>query len=377
VRGDGLRAARAAARLAPALILIAARGVAGQEARAYLDAGMSHALPPADVEADPATYAQLGGRLAVGPAFASLYGGLALDAESADWLGGVLGATLSPGGAGPLRLALTALATGFTLGDPTPYDALTGRLVPEARLALGGATATLRGYGGIGQSKVSDASTSQPGSVVSDLWMYGAGLELGGPLGPAYGWAGGEAYGTAGGDYFGAYAGAAGLLGGSVWTALVKYWGTPGDAELELQLSLGLPLGPRLALDVRAGRSGPDPLLNSPAGVDGSMMLSWKVLTPAAPRPLYTVSGGSQPVVTIRLERLEAETVSVIGDFSAWSPIAMRREANDWVAALTIEPGVYHFGFLVDGDWYLPENAPGQVSDEFGRRNATLVVPGQ
>ncbi|UCC71545.1 MAG: glycogen-binding domain-containing protein [Gemmatimonadota bacterium] len=365
----------AAAGLAALLVASLARSVAGQEVRVYLDAGAAHARPPADVEAEAATYAQLGGRLLVGPAFASLYGGLATDAGSADWLGGTLGATLAPGRLGPFRLTLSGLVTGFTLGEPTRYDALTGRLVPEARLTLGRATVTLRGYGGVGRSDVAERGASPPSSVESDLWMYGGGVELGGPLAFANAWAGGAAYGAAGGNYFAAYVGSAGALGRAVWTALVKVWDAPGDTELELEVGLAVPLGPRLALDVLAGRSGPDPLLGSPAGVDGSVTLSWNVLAPRAPSPLYTVSGGAQPAVTFRLERQGAETVSVIGDFSAWSPVAMRRDADAWVVEVTVEPGVYHFGFLVDGQWFLPDDAPGQVSDEFGRRNATLVVP--
>ena len=41
----------------------------------------------------------------------------------------------------------------------------------------------------------------------------------------------------------------------------------------------------------------------------------------------------------------------------------------------SLPPGVYHFGFRVDGEWYVPEDAPGRVSDGYGQVNATLVVP--
>ena len=40
-----------------------------------------------------------------------------------------------------------------------------------------------------------------------------------------------------------------------------------------------------------------------------------------------------------------------------------------------MESGAHHFGFLVDGEWFVPETATGRVSDEWGRVNATLVVP--
>jgi hypothetical protein len=70
--------------------------VSAQDTRVYVDAGVSHARPPADVDLDPATYALLGTRLFVGPAFGSLYGGLAMDSNSADWIDSQLGARYQP-----------------------------------------------------------------------------------------------------------------------------------------------------------------------------------------------------------------------------------------------------------------------------------------
>ena len=67
----------------------------------------------------------------------------------------------------------------------------------------------------------------------------------------------------------------------------------------------------------------------------------------------------------------------MIGDFSDWEPLEMQRQGNAWLARVPIEPGIYHFGFLVDGEWYVPENATGKVTDDFGRLNATLVVTAQ
>jgi hypothetical protein len=53
----------------------------------------------------------------------------------------------------------------------------------------------------------------------------------------------------------------------------------------------------------------------------------------------------------------------------------MERHGDTWMARLSLTPGVYHFGFRVDGAWYVPEDAPGRVNDEYGQMNATLVVP--
>ena len=50
-------------------------------------------------------------------------------------------------------------------------------------------------------------------------------------------------------------------------------------------------------------------------------------------------------------------------------------DGRDWVLEIPLAPGTYHFGFLVDGEWFVPETAPGQVSDDWGQMNATIVVP--
>lgn len=41
----------------------------------------------------------------------------------------------------------------------------------------------------------------------------------------------------------------------------------------------------------------------------------------------------------------------------------MTREGEAWVARVRVKPGLYHYGFLVDGEWHVPEHAPGKVAD--------------
>ncbi len=330
------------------------------------------------MEIDPSTYALLGGRLLVGPAYGSIYGGLALTAEAADWLGGTLGGGVALPLASGASFSLGGSLSAFTMGEPTRYDAISGRLIPQARFRTGRGSLAVRGYAGLGRSEVTDRSVAPPAPLVADLWMYGGGLELAHPLGSVQTWAGAEAFESAAGAYFNAYGGSTGRLGFTRWHLGVRFWDTPGDRELEFELGFSLPLRGAVSLEVAGGRSGPDPLLNSPAGVDGSVVLVWNPLGPRADAPpLYTVTGGKSPVVLFRLDDVDADVVSVIGDFSLWEPIAMRRQGKAWVASVSVEPGLYHFGFLVDGEWYLPENAPGKVGDDFGRMNATLVVTAQ
>ena len=342
----------------------------------YLDAGVSHAQPPSGVDVDASTYAQLGGRLGVGPFLASLYGGLALGDSAADWIGGTLAASAQFTRFRKPGVGFTALASAFTVGAPNHYDAVSARVIPEAYIPIGWATVVFRGFGGLGESKVTDMTVDPPASVSSDLWMYGGGGELVGVVAGTRLWAGVEGYETASGTFVAGYTGSSGSVQGALWSAGLKVWDTPGDPQVELSLSLGLSVGNAWSVEAGAGRSGPDPLLDTPAGIAGSMTLTWDLTAPFEPPPaVYTVEKGQPATVLFRLEATDASSVSVAGDFSRWEAIAMRKRGGSWVAEVKLPPGLYHFGFLVDGEWFVPEHAPGRVNDEFGRTNATLIVP--
>jgi len=71
-----------------------------------------------------------------------------------------------------------------------------------------------------------------------------------------------------------------------------------------------------------------------------------------------------------------ATRVEVMGDFSLWNPVPMSRERDRWTAVLEIDKGTHHFGFLVDDEWCVPDDASDVVPDESGRRSATLVIEG-
>ncbi len=212
--------------------------------------------------------------------------------------------------------------------------------------------------------------------MVTDLWIYGGTFQLGQRFRTLSIRTGVEAYRSAGGPYASLYAGSAGALGGLRWAVEFRLWDTPQDVEAQVNITVAIPLNPAWTLELAGGRSGPDPLLNSPAGLNASVILSRSLLAPPRePAPVYVVEEGDPTVVVFRLEGSAADSLSVVGDFSGWEPIPMRKLDGRWQVRVPIEPGVYHFGFVADGEWYLPEDAPGKVSDDFGRANATLVIP--
>ena len=77
-----------------------------------------------------------------------------------------------------------------------------------------------------------------------------------------------------------------------------------------------------------------------------------------------------------RLPRGEYDRPPVVmGDFSAWQPVAMTEERGAWVARVRVTPGVYHYAFrTADGAVVVPQGVPA-VDDGFGGRSAVLVVP--
>jgi 1,4-alpha-glucan branching enzyme len=85
-------------------------------------------------------------------------------------------------------------------------------------------------------------------------------------------------------------------------------------------------------------------------------------------------NGGARRV-RFQLDLPEATRVDLLGGFTGWEPMPMARAGATWSLELSVPPGTHHFGFLVDGEWHVPDGAPGNVPDDWGRVNATLVVP--
>jgi 1,4-alpha-glucan branching enzyme len=72
-----------------------------------------------------------------------------------------------------------------------------------------------------------------------------------------------------------------------------------------------------------------------------------------------------------------AHDVKLVGDFTNWQkqPIHLTRESNGvWQAAIRLEPGTYHYRFLVDGQWRDDPECPLHVPNPFGSHNAVRHV---
>jgi hypothetical protein len=374
-----------------AVRLLAPSAAAGQSGSLLLDAGFSYSLPPASVAAEATPYLFLGGRLGVPLAEwltwdLSGAAGLSLASTGSSWVSVATAANAALPLTRSLFFDLSVGGEAFSVADPYPYRAAIAEAEPALRFELGSTTLRAVGHGGLGRSEVPvpDSSGAGDGSgarrpgtdYVSDLWSWGGRFE-------AYQWFGStgvrlrlEAYTAPQGDYYGGGAGIGFAALGSMWDADLGLWETPSGSEFQFGIRLLLPVGRDLALRANGGRYAPDPLLDTPAAGSAGAIASWTVTRFGGPKPvLYRIEAGSPPTVRFRLEAAEASAVELTGDMTDWQPVPMQRVDGEWVLQLSVQPGLYRFGFLVDGEWYLPEQADGRTTDDWGVEQATLLVP--
>ena len=375
----------AAAALAAAVLAVPPPPLAAQQGTVEAEAGVSHSRPPSGFDLPSATYGLLGLRLGYGKVgrgwlWTTAYAGLGASGDAGDWGSIRAGGEIWGGDRPGLQAGLGARASAFTVGAPDRYRAVTGALFPQVRYSEGPLAFRLRGLGGVGTSEVEITRVGfETGTVTTDLWYVGA------EPGVTVRTGGGELTGTA--AYLDARSGVHRRAGISYsgrardvgWSAGVEYWDTPTGSEVAVTASLSLTLDGPWGLSLGGGRSDPDPLLETPPSWQGSATVSYRLadLAPPAPAPLTEISGdGRRRTVRFRLEAPDAERVVLMGDFTGWEAVPMERVDGHWRVTLQVGPGVYHFGFRVDGEWHVPEEASGRVSDDWGRTNATLVVPG-
>lgn len=390
-----------AALLAAVLTAAALVPAAAQEGSLEAEAGLSHARPPSGLDLPSATYGLLGLRVVYGEPdrgwlWGSGYGALSASSDVGDWASLTGGGEVWLGERSGLRLGLGGRASAFRVGAPDRFQAITGALFPQARYELwDDLTVRMRLLGGAGSSEVEITRQGfETGTVSTDLWYVGAepGVTIRTPAGRLTGTA---AYLDARtGIYRRAGLRYASGTASTSWSAGLELWDTPADIEVTLSFSLSLGLGGPWSAHAAAARSDPDPLLGSPASWQGSGMLAYELadLGPPPAVPLYRVSDGDTDTdagavedrgagadgartVRFHLRAPAADEVVLLGDFTGWEPVSLERTDGAWTATVRVRPGVYHFGFRVDGEWHVPEDASGRVTDDWGRTNATLVVP--
>jgi hypothetical protein len=361
----------------------------GQVKEVSLEVGGSSVKPPTGVEGDAAQFMVAGVRamnydLGGNGFLASFQTGRSLsDGSAGDFLSGSLEGSYWHYFTSAWSVGVEALGFAFDVADPYPYRALGMEGGPLLRFANGHVTATLKGVAGTGWSRTELAPLDDEPEMVleEDLWRMGATAELLTGSSKVMVGLGVGVHDSPGGTY--RSVGARLLLRGfgPVIEFSVDGWDTPMGGETTGGMGFVIPVK-GWSLRGFLGRTEPDPLtLSQPGGGAGGVMVGHRVLGAdpmALPSPpLHEVLGfeddGARTRIRVKAPR-GTERVELMGDFTLWAPLPMNRDGEVWVLELKVPEGIHHFGFLVDGDWYVPEDAPDAVADEWGRKNATLVI---
>lgn len=73
----------------------------------------------------------------------------------------------------------------------------------------------------------------------------------------------------------------------------------------------------------------------------------------------------------------DAMSVMLVGDFTHWqhNAISLKKQKDGiWRATVALEPGTYHYRFLVDGEWRDDPECVLRVDNPFGSQNSVCEV---
>jgi len=355
------------------------------------EVGASQVGPPSGLDASDARYGIAGVRVShygtsgSGGGASLMFGRAIGDTTGGDFVSGVLTTALRSRWGTRWVGGMDFEVVGFQVRSPFPYKAVAVEGGPTFSVQTGPLSTTAKGVFGVGGSSIE--VWRRVGGIhrtfEESLWRAGATAELMLGTGSLRGGLGGGVHESRGGAYT---SGGARVLYAASWVsaeARVDAWDTPLGNEVTGGLSFSIPLS---GWSVRGflGKSAPDPLtLAEPGSGSAGLVLAVNLYSsdPAdggAPLP-YQVLADSEDVARVRI-RVDApdgaREVAVLGDFTVWEPVVMRRSGGEWVADVDVPHGTHHYGFLVDDEWYVPDDTQDVVPDEWGRLSAILVIEG-
>ncbi len=329
-------------------------------------------------------YGLFGGRLRVdtrdaGGLDAYVRGGRGGGPEVSSWLEGEAAWELG-GVAHHLAWATRVSAFGLDYTQPFDYRAFGASVQPRLSRALGASILTLRGDLRRGSWTLAVPPLTPDTPSAGNLSLTGGSLTLGRLVGPAWLEAGAETYDGAFAGWFTGGVASASLSSGAFDLGLTaRAWSTPIGSEVSAVGSVAYTPTDAATVRLQLGRYPTDPLYGTPGSFGASLGVSVRVgsVRMAARNRVVEVLSADDAgrKARFRLEDARARTVALAGDFTDWRPLPMTRTGDAWLLEVTVPAGVHHFAFLVNGrEWVVPADAPGVSADEWGRKNATLVV---
>ena len=376
--------------LAPISTALSAYDVAAQS-DITLEVGASQVGPPLGLDAESARFAVAGLRAShYGSSGAGVYGSLLAgrtigDPNGGDFVTAHLGGELAEQWSADWRGSLDLRLLAFGVRAPFPYNAIAVEVGPTVTFSSGAFSLEVAGVAGSGRSRfeVWRVAGGRTRVFEDNLARVGGTAEASLARGPARVGVGGGVHGTPGGRFT---SGGASLLLAGGWGAVEvrgDVWRTPLGTQPTGGLALVIPLS-GWSMRGFLGRSEPDPLtLAEPGSASGGVLVGRSLYGrdagPAVGARPWEVLGATPAGARVRMSieaPADAGTVELLGDFSLWEPVAMRRRNGRWEVELEVRAGTHHYGFLVDDEWYVPDDTRDVVPDEWGRMSAILVIEG-
>ncbi|HEU5170791.1 MAG TPA: glycogen-binding domain-containing protein [Gemmatimonadales bacterium] len=293
------------------------------------------------------------------------------------------GSVFTPGGAG-IRLEVGGLASGSTHGDGNGSAALSGR----ARLHWVGSRAGVWAGGGLGGAWNSlQWRTTREAS--GGAWLRAAPLTLIASATPT--WIGDSLR-------FIDTEGTVRLVRGAVELAAfggLRHWSRPSGVGSDAWAGVSgvVWLGPNVGIVGGGGAYPTDYGQGLPGGSYVTLGIRVATRRPAEAerarepfrRPELTLPRRVVPAFEVRplgdgrrmvrIEAPAARRVEVMGDFTEWKPVALRRGSGSaWTVALPIRPGTYRMNIRIDGGtWSVPPGVTA-LQDDFGGSVGILRV---
>lgn len=94
-------------------------------------------------------------------------------------------------------------------------------------------------------------------------------------------------------------------------------------------------------------------------------------VTSAFAQPQATANG-----ILFVYENETAKRVCIGADWNGWTPenLPMEKAEGIWRVVVNLKPGVYHYKFVVDGNWLPDPKNPARVDDNYGGFNSVFTV---
>lgn len=373
-----------------ATLCVGAAAAASAQTEVTLEVGASQMGAPLGLQAESARFGILGMRVShyvpqgSGASLSLLAGRTLGGSTRGDFLTLSTGGTLAARWTPAWRAAFDARVVAFGVRAPYPYRALVLEGGPTLKASRGPLEARLSLLGGIGESRLEVWRVpGGPTRVFEDeLWRIGGTGEVFVGRGAARVGAAGGWHDTPGGVFS---SGGGRLLFAGDWGVVQiqgDVWRTPTGTETTAGITMVISLA-EWSLRAFVGRSEPDPLtLAESSSMGGGFLvghdLAHRGRTREAPGP-YTFVASTGGATRVRFELRapsDAGAVELLGDFTLWEAVPMGNVGGTWIVEVDVRPGTHHYGFLVDGEWYLPDDVGDVVPDEWGRQSAVLIVEG-